>query len=131
MIILYFVTNYFFYPRFKHRDLEIGNITRELKLLALELDIPIILLSQLSRNVEQRQDKRPLLSDLRESGNIEQDADMIAFLYREDYYKWHQNSNKIELIIGKQRNGSVGKVDLNFEKEYGKFTGNVPELIRS
>ncbi|MBN8236415.1 DnaB-like helicase C-terminal domain-containing protein [Halobacillus kuroshimensis] len=115
--------------RFERRDLEIGNITRELKLLALELDIPIILLSQLSRNVEQRQNKRPLLSDLRESGNIEQDADMIAFLYREDYYKWHQNSNKIELIIGKQRNGPVGKVDLHFEKEYGKFNGNVHNAV--
>ncbi len=111
--------------RSERRDLEIGIITRELKLLALELEIPIVLLSQLSRAVEQRQDKRPLMSDLRESGNIEQDADVIAFLYREDYYKWHENDDKVELIIGKQRNGPVGKVKLQFKKEYGKFMGEV------
>lgn len=114
--------------RSERRDLEIGIITRELKLLSLELEIPIILLSQLSRSVEQRQDKRPLMSDLRESGNIEQDADVIAFLYREDYYKWHDNSDKVELIIGKQRNGLVGKVKLHFKKEYGKFVGDSSHL---
>ncbi|WP_226582151.1 replicative DNA helicase [Halobacillus litoralis] len=114
--------------RSERRDLEIGQITRELKLLALELEIPIILLSQLSRSVEQRQDKRPLLSDLRESGNIEQDADLIAFLYREDYYKWQENNDKVELIIGKQRNGPVGKVELQFKKDYGKFDGIGPQF---
>ncbi|UOQ44848.1 replicative DNA helicase [Halobacillus salinarum] len=117
--------------RSERRDLEIGLITRELKLLATELDIPIILLSQLSRGVEQRQDKRPVMSDLRESGNIEQDADLIAFLYRADYYKWQDKEDEIELIISKQRNGPVGKVKLRFLKEYGKFIGVPTQLSLS
>ncbi|WP_163969582.1 replicative DNA helicase [Oceanobacillus halotolerans] len=110
--------------RRERRDLEVGEITRELKLLAVELNIPIILLSQLSRGVEARQDKRPLMSDLRESGNIEQDADVISFLYREDYY--HRNTeqqDQMEVIIGKQRNGPVGTVRMTFMKEYGRFRG--------
>lgn len=106
----------------ERRDLEIGDITRELKLLAVELDIPIVLLSQLSRNVESRQNKRPLMSDLRESGNIEQDADVISFLYRDDYYdRKSEQSNKLEIIISKQRNGPTGTVEMSFEKEYGVF----------
>lgn len=111
-------------PTGKHdrRDLEVGAMTRDFKLLAKELKIPIILLSQLSRGVEQRQDKRPMMSDLRESGNIEQDADVIAFLYRDDYYnKESEKQNIIEIIISKQRNGPTGTVELAFIKEYGKF----------
>lgn len=109
--------------KYERRDLEVGAITRDLKLMARELDIPIILLSQLSRSVEQRQDKRPMMSDLRESGNIEQDADVVGFLYRDDYYDADsEKQNIIEIIISKQRNGPVGTVELAFLKEYGKFT---------
>ncbi|SDO80260.1 replicative DNA helicase [Halobacillus aidingensis] len=107
---------------YDRRDLEVGSITRELKLLARELNIPIILLSQLSRGVESRQDKRPMMSDLRESGNIEQDADVVGFLYRDDYYNDDsENQNIIEIILKKQRNGPTGTVELAFIKEYGKF----------
>lgn len=106
----------------ERRDLEVGEITRELKLLAIELNIPILLISQLSRNVESRQNKRPLMSDLRESGNIEQDADVIFFLYREDYYERNpKRENRMEVIISKHRNGPTGTVELLFEKEYGWF----------
>ncbi|WP_226036776.1 replicative DNA helicase [Aquibacillus saliphilus] len=106
----------------QRRDLEIGEITRELKLLAIELTIPIVLLSQLSRSVEQRQDKRPLMSDLRESGNIEQDADVIAFLYRDDYYHREvERTDLVEVILAKQRNGPTGIVELAFFKEFGSF----------
>src|SRR5699024_7028083 len=95
--------------RYERRDLEVGAITRDLKLLAKELNIPIILLSQLSRAVEQRQDKRPMMSDLRESGHIEQDADVVGFLYRDDYYDAEsEQKNTIEIILSKQRNGPVG-----------------------
>ncbi|MFC7319822.1 replicative DNA helicase [Halobacillus campisalis] len=107
--------------RFERRDLEIGAITRELKLLARELNIPIILLSQLSRSVEQRKDKRPVMSDLRESGNIEQDADVIGFLHREDYYNWQKDEGEMELLLSKQRNGPVGDVKFQFKKEFGQF----------
>lgn len=108
--------------RFENRNLEVGAMTRELKLLAMELDVPIVLLSQLSRAVEQRQDKRPMLSDLRDSGNIEQDADVVGFLYRDDYYDAEsERQNIIEIIISKQRNGPTGTVSLAFLKEYGKF----------
>lgn len=110
-------------PAGKHdrRDLEIGEITRELKLMAVELNIPIVLLSQLSRGVESRQDKRPLMSDLRESGNIEQDADVVSFLYREDYYrKDTEEQQRMEIILSKQRNGPTGTVEVAFDKEYGR-----------
>lgn len=108
--------------RYENRNLEVGAMTRELKLLAMELDVPIVLLSQLSRAVEQRQDKRPMLSDLRDSGNIEQDADVVGFLYRDDYYDAQsEQQNIIEIIISKQRNGPTGTVELLFQKEFGRF----------
>ncbi|KIN28482.1 hypothetical protein B4070_4533 [Bacillus subtilis] len=105
-----------------NRTQEIGEISRTLKHMARELDICVIALSQLSRGVEQRQDKRPMMSDIRESGQIEQDADVIGFLYRDDYYdKESESKNIIEIIIAKQRNGPVGTVSLAFIKEYGLF----------
>lgn len=105
-----------------NRQAEIGEISRTLKIMARKLDVVVIALSQLSRGVEQRQDKRPMMSDLRESGQIEQDADIIQFLYRDDYYdKESENKNIIEIIIAKHRDGPVGNVQLAFIKEYGKF----------
>ena len=123
-----------------NRVLEIAEMTRNLKSLAKELNIPVLCLSQLSRQVEQRDDKRPQLSDLRESGAIEQDADVVMFIYREEYYterkepsagtedyqKWQEKMSKIhnvaEVLVSKQRHGPIGKVNLHFEGSITKFS---------
>lgn len=111
----------------ENRQQEVSEISRQLKILAKELKVPVIALSQLSRGVEQRQDKRPVLSDIRESGSIEQDADIVAFLYRDDYYERGEQeegsipNNTVEVIIEKNRSGARGTVELMFQKEYNKF----------
>ena len=127
--------------------LEISQITQGLKAIAKELDVPVLALSQLSRAVESREDKRPQLSDLRESGSIEQDADVVMFIYRDEYYlqqrapkqlafdneekfhtaveKWQRDMervhNRAELLIEKNRHGATGKIDLYFEGEFTRF----------
>ncbi len=105
------------------RQQEVSEISRSLKALARELDVPVLALSQLSRGVEARQIKRPMLSDLRESGSLEQDADIVAFLYREDYYNPETENKHTELIIAKHRNGPVDTVNLYFHKQFTKFVG--------
>lgn len=126
-----------------NRTLEVSEITRSLKALAKELNIPVIALSQLSRAVEQRVDKRPILSDLRESGSIEQDADIVMFIYREEYYlrgkepqintveykEWIEKINKshniAEIIITKHRKGPTGNVKLYYDDKSSKFNNSV------
>lgn len=108
-----------------NRQQEVSDISRSLKTLAMELGVPVIALSQLSRSVEAREDKRPLMSDLRESGSIEQDADIVAFLYRDDYYnkeaRTEDNNSISELIIGKHRNGPTATIELLFKKNTSTF----------
>ena len=108
-----------------NRQQEVSDISRSLKTLAMELNVPIIALSQLSRSVEGREDKRPIMSDLRESGSIEQDADIVSFLYRDDYYnkeaRTEDNTSISELIIGKHRNGPTTTIELLFKKNTSTF----------
>ncbi len=110
--------------RYDSRVTAVGELSRGLKILARELEVPVIAISQLSRAVEQRPDKRPMLSDLRESGNLEQDADLVMFIYRDDYYnKESERQGEADLIISKHRNGALSDVQLTFQPEYPRFLG--------
>ena len=102
---------------------EVSQISRSLKVLARDLEVPIIALSQLSRAVEQRHDKRPILSDLRESGSLEQDADIVCFIYRDEYYNDESDQQGLaEVIVAKHRNGPTDTVKLSFLRRYAKFS---------
>jgi replicative DNA helicase len=106
----------------ENRVQEVSQISRSLKILARDLEVPIMALSQLSRAVEQRTDKRPILSDLRESGSIEQDADLVAFIYRDEYYNDESDQQGLaEVIVAKHRNGPTDALKLSFLKRYAKF----------
>ena len=114
------------------RQQEISDISRGLKSLARELNVPVVALSQLSRAVEQRPDHRPMLSDLRESGAIEQDADVVMFIYRDSYYnKDSENKDLAEIIVAKQRNGPVGPVNLLWMPEFTTFKNFTAEKVPS
>ena len=107
----------------ENRVQEVSQISRNLKVLARDLDVPILALSQLSRAVEQRHDKRPILSDLRESGSIEQDADLVAFIYRDEYYNPEETDQQglAEIILAKHRNGPTDTIKLSFLKRFAKL----------
>jgi replicative DNA helicase len=112
----------------ENRTTEISNISRSLKSLARELNVPVIALSQLNRSVEQRPDKVPMMSDLRESGAIEQDADLILFIYRDEVYnKETERKNEADIIIAKHRNGELGKFTLTFLGQFSRFENYIPE----
>jgi replicative DNA helicase len=118
--------------RYDSRVTAVGELSRGLKILARELGVPVIALSQLSRAVEQRPDKKPQLSDLRESGNLEQDSDLVMFIYRDEYYdEDSERPGEADLIISKHRNGAVGKVTLTFHKEYPRFMNYAGERYAS
>ena len=123
------------YPKSESRQQEISNISRTLKAVAREFEIPVIALAQLSRQVESRDDKRPLLSDLRESGSIEQDADVVMMLFRPEYYAQYrgdpQYENYAEVIVGKQRNGPTGTVRLNFFSSQMRFEDRAPQAAEA
>jgi len=118
-----------------NRVAEVSKLSRDLKVLARDLEVPVVALSQLNRGVEQRDEKRPLLSDLRESGSIEQDSDIVMFVFREEVYKGATNKKgeniegKAEIIISKQRNGPTGKVSFDFHKEYTRFEEREPVYV--
>jgi replicative DNA helicase len=111
--------------KIENRVQELSQITRSLKSIAREFNIPVIALSQLSRNVETRINKRPLLSDLRESGSIEQDADLVLMLFRENYYNFKKEQEDLaEIIVAKHRNGPIGTIQLKFDAEFIKFSNS-------
>jgi replicative DNA helicase len=127
--------------KIENRVQEIGDIARGLKSLARELNVPVIALSQLSRAVEHRENKRPMLSDLRESGSIEAEADLVCFLYRDSYYKMkeavtageqaerdNEQIEETEIIIGKHRNGPTGMIKVGFLSEYAKFANLIQNM---